>query len=274
MAARPLASYTEPSDWQWLVDELRARGLDARVARGFLQALSVEIDLGDGWSCSVTTSSGDLRAYDPREDEIAVYVGGPGVPHEGYRLDWFPPTETLKRLPRAIVPLLERMAVGRPAPAVSPPVGEALTVDNADEMLRAMLGSATDLHTAWEVFARFAAITIDGLDPARDEDLLLFESVPDAGQRPAISLVRQFMLTGQDERDADPDARQLVQLTCELRLDPTAELVDAFRDDTAIWGQSGSASSDWLARVEGSKPFRVARDTGTPVTVDVRQSLV
>src|SRR4051794_3950940 len=102
-------------DWSWMVEGFRELGFSSAVRELPIDQTHLVIDLGDGWLAQVSTASGNLRDYSPSEDPIQVTIFGDevGAPSGGYTLDWFPPTENVRHLPRAVAPLLRRVAAHR-----------------------------------------------------------------------------------------------------------------------------------------------------------------
>jgi hypothetical protein len=243
----------EPSRWEPIVETLRANGFDAQLTVGFLNMVSIDVDLGDSWTASITTGNGDLEAFE-RSVPIQVNLDGPGMPGEGYQVTWWPETTDIERVAAAVAPLLSRVMSTAPQPTEGAGP-EALDVASAEVALRAMLlasgtPTARDPRGAWRTFSTFALRPVAGLDPTQDEDLVLFET----GGR-EINLTRQF--TREDE---------LEQLIC------TVQVVDKLSEAT-VWGPGGSTAIDWISEVEVHEAFRVAM--ATRITgIDVHQSPV
>jgi hypothetical protein len=107
---------------------------------------------------------------------------------------------------------------------------------------------------AWIAFKRFAAEPIEGLDPADDRDLLLFEAGYDKGrfERPPdlyLRFQRQYTL---------PDLRMRYAL-CSFDYPVDDEL--AREPEAQRWGQPGEASGEWVEAVEASPFFALIERT-------------
>jgi hypothetical protein len=246
-----------------VADGLAAEGFPARMAMDRLGQHSIRVDLGAGWSASITTAAGDLSTYDPSKDPLQMNLDGPGLPGEGYVVTWWPSTEDLRRLPRAAAPLLRRLSIVAPTPRERVP--DTLDASTAEVILRDLLGDARDTASVWSAFCLFARREAAGLRPEEDEDALLFEC-GDASGGPFMSLVRQF-----DGSAVGGDPMQ--QLVCEICFAPDPALAEAFGAHLPCWGRAGREAGGWIAVVEATPAFRAGLG-GTVTDVAVVQTLV
>lgn len=250
--------------WQGVVEALEREGFRARLQSGFLGALTIAVDLGDGWSASVTNGDGDLRAV-AANDSLQVALDGPDLPGEGYAVTWWPPTHDLRRVAKDVAPLLRRLS--EHPPAVPPTaIPEVIETVHADVVLRQLLAhdDPPTFSQVWSGFCDFARRMVADRDPAQDEDLLLFEAIT-APRGTAISLVRQF--TRADDDDADME-----QVCCAITVEPDRR-TRAIPSQSPIWGPGGGSAAAWTSEVEATPAFQAAV-AGTIVDMKIHQSLV
>jgi hypothetical protein len=103
---------------------------------------------------------------------------------------------------------------------------------------------APDPGPAWAAFGRFARERIAGLDPERDEDLLLFEVTrtrhgSDGEPAVQIDLERQYGGEG-----------AMRSILCSFAYGMEAAVPGA-----QAWGRPGADAEAWIARVEAAPAF-------------------
>jgi hypothetical protein len=151
-----------------------------------------------------------------------------------------------------------------------------LTTETTLSTLQAMLERAgfdkwdPNLQVFWDVYKDFIAMPVDGMDPSRDADMLLFQCALDLGE-PAkyhpgphyiVDFTRQF-----SHEDEDGEYAGMEQLGCSFyyESDPEFEAVTkpadwnaAYRPGDQFWGAPVDHAHDWIARVEASPNFKAA----------------
>jgi hypothetical protein len=248
--------------WRDVVAALEAEGFDAALQEGFLDTLSIRVELGDAWSASITTGDGDLRTFPGAGEELQVAVDGPQLPGEGYTVTWWPQTQDVKRLAADVAPLLRRLHTDA-IPQRLPAAHDVLDVADADAVLRALLSvrGTARFSTVWEAFCDFARRAVSERDPAQDEDLLLFEAAA-TGPATTVSLVRQFM-------EADDDDADMEQVICRVRIASRGNALD----HPPLWGRAGDSAGDWIAQVEATSALTAANDAEV-LALDVSRTIV
>ena len=130
--------------------------------------------------------------------------------------------------------------------------------------------AAPRLAVLWPVFRDWAAVPVEGMDPANDADLLLFESAlslhAPSEHLPApgfdLSLTRQFSY--EDERG---DYAGMSQLSADFHfavdddfhaVSRAADWSDDYRPADQLWGAGGPHAAEWAAAVEATASFQAA----------------
>ena len=131
-------------------------------------------------------------------------------------------------------------------------------------------GFDADLTVFWEVFQRFVLMPVEGMDPDRDADLLLFQSAlslrepgpHDAGPHYMIDFTRQF-----SHEDEHGDYAGMEQLGCSFYYDVRSDFEaltkqaswsETYHPGDQFWGAPGERTADWIASVANSPSFQTA----------------
>ena len=151
-----------------------------------------------------------------------------------------------------------------------------MAVDAALPELRRRLSDAgfdeeaPDIEVLWPVWREWAAVPVDGMDPDRDDDMLLFECSLDLseadryhrGPQFSVAFTRQFSFY-----DADGEYAGMSQLTAELdyevhddfrAITTMASWSDTFGTADLFWGSGGARAADWADRVERTRSYQTA----------------
>ena len=121
----------------------------------------------------------------------------------------------------------------------------------------------------WDVFRKFAAEEIDGIEP--DDDGFLFSwGLSGSAQRFQIGFLRQFSFyTAAGEYD------HMEQLRCTFDFEPTPELSALGKgDDWWFRSEPRRALNDWFEEAEAQSAFSVLRGGCRPVAAYIEQGRV
>lgn len=130
-----------------------------------------------------------------------------------------------------------------------------MEIDDVPERFRALVReaggdpAAPDAPLAWDCFQRLARERIGGLDPDRDEDLLLFEADRDDDGTLTADVERQYGGEG-----------GMRSLLCRVTAGPRA-VPDA--RGVQLWGRPGEAADEWIERVEATDYAALLHDAAT-----------
>jgi hypothetical protein len=125
------------------------------------------------------------------------------------------------------------------------------------------------LDVFWQVFKRFAAMPVEGMDPEMDADMLLFQCALDLKERDDFSPRPHYMIdfTRQFTHEENGEYAGMEQLGCSFYYDPDPEFESVtkaadwsktYRPGDQFWGAPADGAGPWIERVEGSPNFQSA----------------
>ena len=121
-----------------------------------------------------------------------------------------------------------------------------------------------NLAAVWRAFQAFARTSVDGVDSAHDEDVLLFESGARPGRLRGLGEVYELLFERQvHPRDPSGRLTGMVHVTCQVWLTTTPAF--AGLPVAEEWGAGSDGAAAWSRRVSGTPAMQRGLADGRPI---------